>query len=968
LLTAVACFWAQAEQRVTLAWDAPALETNIGGYYLYYGAESGRYTNVINLRPNPTRTTVAGLEDNVTYFFAVTTYRSGLESEPSNETNFTAPTILALDDQFTLENTSISVPIAIGDRETPALLLTVTGTSSDQNLVPNGNLLFDGWGTNRMLTIVPSANQSGTTTITLTLSDGAATTRTSFLLTVDPVNNPPTLDPLDDVALLAVAGLRRVPLTGITSGGSNEVQELTVTAMVDSGSISTPIVEYDSPSGEGSISFGPLSSATGRATITVTVKADGGQTAADIFSRSFSVYVRSPANAPPTISPIADQATDEDTPTSAIAFTIGDNTTPANLLTLQKRSSNTNLVPEANIVFGGNGSSRTVKIVPARNQSGSSKITILAIDAQFGVAATSFHLTVRPVDDAPVISEIPDQIISEDSETVGPIPFHVDDVETAGHVGISKVVVTTLMMDGCSTNALFPAANIAYGGSGHDWALTFRPAADEAGTARISMIATNAKGGTSSNSFLVHVIPINDLPTLDPLPNIVIGDDVDRGLMPIFGVSAGSLSECQTLTVTAVSSDPSLIPDPDVDYTSPNSTGLLFLRPQRGRYGAATITVSVNDGGISNNLVTRRFTAEVIHVNRLPNISPILDQVLTEDGSTGIIPFTISDEETPVEALTVYSLSSNPELIDSDGILLGGSGANRTVILRPAQDQSGIATVALVVLDADGGGSSTSFILSVNAVNDPPSLDAIDDITVGEGDGPKTLSLTGIGPGGIGESQSLAISASADSSSLVAEITVSYTSPDSTATLVITPAAGVTGSTRVTVTVEDDGGTLNGGWDRSTRSFSFTILPHPKLKIERVIGGVVISWPSSAVGFHLVATDNLSSGTWNVVPTVPIVSEDRSRVMLNVAAALRYFRLQKSFAAPALSIRPSGDKIVLSWPGSLTGYGVETSQDLLSPAWELLMVSPVLVSDQNTVILDIAKGPRFFRLRTTDVP
>src|SRR5262249_7063009 len=158
------------------------------------------------------------------------------------------------------------------------------------------------------------------------------------------------------------------------------------------------------------------------------------------------------------------------------------------------RSSNTNLVPEENIVIVGAGNSRTVTVTPARNQSGSSKITLLVNDLQFGLASTSFRLTVGAVDDVPTISTISDQTVSEDSGPVAPMPFQVDDVETPGHAGVSGVFVTTLNVDGCSTNAPIPAANVVYGGSGHGWALVFQPAPEESGTSRISIVATNAIG------------------------------------------------------------------------------------------------------------------------------------------------------------------------------------------------------------------------------------------------------------------------------------------------------------------------------------------------------------------------------------------------------------------------------------------------------------------------------------------
>ncbi|TAK93938.1 MAG: hypothetical protein EPO07_17505, partial [Verrucomicrobia bacterium] len=57
-------------------------------------------------------------------------------------------------------------------------------------------------------------------------------------------------------------------------------------------------------------------------------------------------------------------------------------------------SSDTNLVPNANIVFGGSGSNRTVTITPAANQSGITTITILVTDGEGLSASTAFTLTV----------------------------------------------------------------------------------------------------------------------------------------------------------------------------------------------------------------------------------------------------------------------------------------------------------------------------------------------------------------------------------------------------------------------------------------------------------------------------------------------------------------------------------------------------------------------------------------------
>ena len=49
-------------------------------------------------------------------------------------------------------------------------------TSSNSTLVPTGNLVLGGSGANRTLTITPAANQNGTATITVEVTDGATIT------------------------------------------------------------------------------------------------------------------------------------------------------------------------------------------------------------------------------------------------------------------------------------------------------------------------------------------------------------------------------------------------------------------------------------------------------------------------------------------------------------------------------------------------------------------------------------------------------------------------------------------------------------------------------------------------------------------------------------------------------------------------------------------------------------------------
>ena len=64
-------------------------------------------------------------------------------------------------------------------------------------------------------------------------------------------------------------------------------------------------------------------------------------------------------------------------------------------LTLGKSSSNTTLVPNSNVAFGGSGANRTVTITPAANKGGKATISLSVRDGQGGTARTTITLSRR---------------------------------------------------------------------------------------------------------------------------------------------------------------------------------------------------------------------------------------------------------------------------------------------------------------------------------------------------------------------------------------------------------------------------------------------------------------------------------------------------------------------------------------------------------------------------------------------
>ena len=209
---------------------------------------------------------------------------------------------------------------------------------------------------------------------------------------------------------------------------------------------------------------------------------------------NFTAPTGSFANTAPTITDVTNKTTSEDTPSSAIAFTIGDGETAAISLPVSASSSNAALVPNGNIVLGGSGASRTVTLTPALNQTGTTTITLTVTDGIL-TASDTFVLTVLAANDPPTISAITNQTLAIGGSTAV-LPFIISDAETSA----SSLTVTK----SSSNTLLVPVANIVLGGSGMTRTTTVTAAANQVGTATITLTVSDG-ALTTNTTFLVTV-------------------------------------------------------------------------------------------------------------------------------------------------------------------------------------------------------------------------------------------------------------------------------------------------------------------------------------------------------------------------------------------------------------------------------------------------------------------------------
>ena len=519
-----------------------------------------------------------------------------------------APTITDIADTNIAEDgVTSALAFTIGDVETAAGSLTVTATSSDTTLIPNANLAFGGSGAARMLAATPAANQFGTATITVTVSDGTVTTSDTFVLTVTAVNDAPT------------------------------------------------------------------------------------------------------------ITDIADTSIAEDGATSALAFTIGDVETAAGSLTVAATSSDPTLIPNTNLVFGGSGAARTLTVTPAANQFGTATLTVTVSD---GTATTSdtFVLTVTAVNDAPTLAAIAVSGTEDTTFTFAAADFTgvYADIESTPLVNITVATLPAtglLKLSGINVTAsqVIPAANLGN--------LTYVPAVNENGAKTFTVTASD--GGLSSAVAMVTLTlaAVNDAPTL---AGIAVSGTEDTTFTFTAAAFTGAYADIESTALASITvatlPATGLLKLSGTNVTASQvipaaNLGNLTYVPAANENGAKTFTVTASDGTASSTATT--VTMTLAAVNDAPTLTSIANQTTLSGTATAALAFTVGDVETAPGSLGMTATSDNLTFVPNVNIVLGGSGAARTVTVTPVAGQSGTATIMLTVTDEGALTATSSFTVTL---------------------------------------------------------------------------------------------------------------------------------------------------------------------------------------------------------------------------------------------------------------
>ncbi|WP_274064343.1 tandem-95 repeat protein [Vibrio parahaemolyticus] len=663
----------------------------------------------------------------------------------------------------TQEDTAVTIDVLPNDTDIDGDTLRIDSASvpSDQGTVEivDGKLVF-----------TPAENFNGDAEITYTVTDGELTDEAKVSVTVNPVNDAPTIkvDAVESITENAVSTDTVVATLTVRDTDTSEDQ-LTVSLENNSNGYFVLVGNEVKLTQAGVDAVNNDELNLKDLTISASVSDGVNPTASD----SDSLIVNRVNDAPTVENAIADQVLSEDFD----AYTIDLNEVFKDSDSSLEFSVSGNDNIQISIVNG------VATITPTADWNGSETLMFTATDPSGESVSQTVDFTVAPVAD--IVAD--KATVVEDTSTI---------IKVLGNdtfEGTDKVVsLDTNNGPANGTVSVNP-----------DGSVTYTPNDNYHGADSFTYIVTSG-GVSESTTVSVDVTPVNDAPvakddtaitdedtpvTIDVLPN---DNDIDGDKLSI---QSASVPEAQG----------------KVEIVD----GKLVFTPAENFNGDAEITYTVTDGELTDEA---KVAVTVNPVNDAPTIKVDAVESITEDAvntDTVVASLTVRDTDTPEDQLTV-SLENN-----SNGyFVLVGNEVKLTQAGVDAVNNDELnlknLTINASVSDGVNPTASDSDSLVVNRVNDAPTVEnAIADQVLSEDFDAYTIDLNEVFKD---SDSSLEFSVSGNNS-----IQISIVSGVAT----ITPTADWNGKETITFTAKDPSG------ESVSQTVNFTVTPVADIEADK---------------------------------------------------------------------------------------------------------------------------------------
>ncbi|HHK8498946.1 TPA: tandem-95 repeat protein [Vibrio parahaemolyticus] len=577
---------------------------------------------------------------------------------------------VAVDDTTSIqEDTAVTIDVLTNDTDVDGDKLSIESASvpKEQGTVEvvDGKLVF-----------TPAENFNGDAEITYTVTDGELTDEAKVTVTVNPVNDMPTIK-VDAVESITEDAVSTDTVLATLTVRDTDTPEDQLTVSLENNSNGYFVLVGNevklTQAGVDAVNNDELNLKD--LTISASVSDGVNPTAND----SDSLIVNRVNDAPVAKDDIA--TTQEDTAVT-IDVLPNDSDVDGDKLSIQSAS-----VPEAQgkveIVDG------KLVFTPAENFHGDAEITYTLTDGALTDQAT-VNVTVNAVNDTPVVeSNLAAQTLAEDFT-----PYTID---------LNTAFSDVDNVDGELTFSVSGNSNVLV--SIENGIATISPTADWNGSDTLTFTATDPSGESVSQTVDFTVAPVVDIEAdsadvVEDTPTIinVLGNDTFESTDKVVSLDADNGPKNGTVIV--------------------NNDGTVTYTPDDNYVGKDTFTYVVTSGGVSESTT--------VEVNVTPvNDAPVAkDDIATTQEDTAVtIDVLTNDTDVDGDTLSIQSASvpsdqGTVEIVDGK------------LVFTPAENFNGDAEITYTVTDGQLT-DEAKVTVTVNPVNDAPTIkvDAVESIT-----------------------------------------------------------------------------------------------------------------------------------------------------------------------------------------------------------------------------------------------
>jgi len=594
---------------------------------------------------------------------------------PDLDIENTPPVISNIASQVTKEDETLEVFFNVHDETMLMSSLIITCTSSNTDILPNNQINVSGTSQNYVLTIKPDKDKYGQLELTVHANDGALSTSKSFQLLVEPVDDIPVISTIIDQEIFEDQSLNDISFSIIDV--DNDMNNFTINARSsDLSIIKDSDIHLNKIENLHYISITPVKNAFGKSVITITVKNDDYE-----VSKSFNVTVL-PVNDSPVIEDMTIEVIENNMKEFSLSAYDIDNDPLSYILISNPIKGNLHWKPP-NAVY-----------IPTDGACHNDYFEFIVNDGQSDSDIKRVDIIIKPKDCNPVVENI-----SVETNENEPLSIKLKGNDISNNLDLTFEITESPLYGSCSVNMS---------------SLLYTPKLNWSGEDRLKYIGRCKGCNTNISQQADIIVNVNniDVPAIiSPIPDFET--DEDKPISDIMFTINDPDTSLDDIDISALSSNPSLIPNNHIKIISLNSMQVMAITPADNQWGESTIDLICNSNGKST---TQSFIVKVNAVDDAPFVqNPINDfSVIQNSAYTGIDLSNVFDDidNDSQSIIKSFKINSDDDIVQLELI-------ENILTIHFNKDKFGKVNIALIGT-SNNKTAKTSFNITINKKSQPP--------------------------------------------------------------------------------------------------------------------------------------------------------------------------------------------------------------------------------------------------------